>query len=262
MSTVRVDGREVAYDLVGSGPTVVLCHSLGGERGLWGAQLEALANERRVLAYDMRGHGGSGLGSAAPSLGVLAADLVALLGALAIDRAHVVGQSIGAMTALRAAIDAPARLASCVALDCIVHADPAWDARYEERAALVEREGVAPLAAELAVRSLGASSRERDPGLAARYAALLAAAPRTGYAWACRAMIGLDLRAGLPGIERPVLVAAGDEDELTTPAEAAAIAAAIPGAELASIAGSGHVPCLERPEDVTELIRRRTAEAT
>ncbi len=74
-------------------------------------------------------------------------------------------------------------------------------------------------------------------------------------------MVGLDLRAGLSDIEFPVLVGAGEEDELTTPAAADGIAAAIAGAELVTIPGAGHVPCLECPAEVGELIRRRTADA-
>lgn len=262
MSSVRIDGREVAYDLVGDGPTVVLCHSLGGNRSLWAGQVEALAGERRILAYDLRGHGGSELGDEPPSMRVLAADLIALLDGLGIKRAHLVGQSIGAMTVLRAAIDAPARIRSCVVLDAVDRADREWNERYEQRAAFAEREGgVASIARDLSARSLGAGTRERKPELVESYAMTLAAVPGPGYAWACRAMIGLDLRAGLSRIDLPVLVGAGEEDELTTPAAAAEIAAAITGAELATIPGAGHVPCLERPVEVGELIRRRTAEA-
>lgn len=260
MTGIVITGRSVGYDLRGDGPVVVLCHSLGGDRGLYSAQADALAADHTVLAYDMRGHGETEVGDRPPSLDVLAEDLEELVDALCIGAAHYVGQSIGAMTLLRFAARNAQRPATYAVLDAVAHTDAAWDERYAARARHVEREGVGAEALELAERSLGATSRREDPRFTERYAAVLAASPPAGYAWACRALIGFDLRAELAAIRAPVLVAAGEEDVLTTPQHARRIAEAIPGAVLAAIPGSGHVPCLERPAEVTALVRRWIAE--
>jgi 3-oxoadipate enol-lactonase len=259
MTRLRIAGRRVGYDLRGAGPVVVLCHSLGASRSIYAAQVEALSADHTVLAYDMRGHGESELGDRAPALDVLADDLAELLDVLEVGPAHLVGQSIGAMMLLRFASRAPERQATYVILDAVAFTDAGWDARYATRAARVEREGLSPaLALELAERSLGATTRRQDPGFAQRYAASLMAAPSAGYAWACRALAGFDLRPQLGAIRAPVLVAAGDEDLLTTPTAARELAGAILGSTLAEIARSGHVPCLEQPAALTSLIRSWT----
>ena len=252
MSVIDLSDRRVGYELHGSGPVVVLVHSLGGNRSLYAAQLRDLASEYTVVAYDLRGHGETDLGAREPSLDVLADDLGELLDALDLGPAHLVGQSIGAMTLLAFAGRHPARAATYVVLDGASHSDADWDERYTERAARVERHGVRPLASELAERSLGPVARDR---LVDRYAELLARAPQSGYAWACRSMVDFDLRPRLGAIAAPTLVGAGADDTLTTPEHAREISAAIVGAEAVEISGSGHVPCLEQPDAVTALIR-------
>jgi pimeloyl-ACP methyl ester carboxylesterase len=255
VTVIEVSDRAVGYDIVGTGPAVVLCHSLGGDRTLWAAQSRALADTHTVVAYDLRGHGETGLGEREPTLDVLAEDLCELVDALGLGPVHFVGQSIGAMTLLAFAAAYPERESTYAVLDGVARSNDEWDARYRARADRVEAHGLGDEALQLAELSLGETTRARDPGFAARYAQRLAAAPRAGYAWACRAMIGFDLRARLRAVAQPMLVAAGSEDVLTTPAHAREIAAAVPTAELAEIPRSGHVPCLEAPEALNDLLR-------
>src|SRR5206468_6179540 len=106
------DGIDVAWFEVGRGEPVVLVHGLGDDHRAWRRVVAPLMLHRRVLLYDFRGHGGSGLGAADGSLQQLGDDLIALLDALAVDRATIAGFSLGGTIAMRAALDHPERIAA------------------------------------------------------------------------------------------------------------------------------------------------------
>src|ERR1700682_3286446 len=95
-----LDGRNIAYDVVGpeSAPVVCMTHSLASDGGMWTEQVPPLlAAGFRVLRIDMRGHGGSGPVAGDYTMSALAADVAAVLDALAIARVHFIGLSIGGM---------------------------------------------------------------------------------------------------------------------------------------------------------------------
>ena len=98
---VEANGIEMGYDLAGAegAPVVVLSHSLAASRRMWEPQLPALSEHYRVLRYDIRGHGESGLGEADYSLDLLVADAAALLAALVLPPVHFVGLSLGGVIA-------------------------------------------------------------------------------------------------------------------------------------------------------------------
>ena len=104
MPTLALDGRELYYDVAGNGPAVVLVHSAIADSSLWDAQVEALAPHFRILRYDVAGHGGSCLPSGSFSH---LADLHALVEALGIGRASLVGNSMGGRIALEYALEHP-----------------------------------------------------------------------------------------------------------------------------------------------------------
>lgn len=254
MAEMALSDRVVSYDVGGEGPTVVLCHNMGVDRSIYADQVAALAPGHTVVSFDMRGHGATGLGRRAPSIEVLADDLGELVEALGIAEAHFVGQSIGAMTLLAFASRNAFRHATYLVMSGAAKGDSAWDARYVDRAARVERFGLEN-AAELAGLSISPESQRRDPTLVDRYASMLAACPREGYAWACQAMVGLDLWDHLSDITAPVLLAAGSDDRFTPLGESRAISSRIAGSEVTEIPGVGHLPCIERPDFVSALIR-------
>lgn len=255
MTTIDISGRIVGYELKGSGPSVVFCHSLGASREMFRHQFEDLADDHRVLMFDMRGHGESSLGEASPSLDRLAQDVEELLDVLDIGYAHLVGQSIGGMTVLQYAVRQPYRRATYLVADAIAATWPEWDVKYTRRAELVENGELRTLARDIALASIGQPAQERDPSLVDTYAATLGDAKPGGYAWACRSMIDFDLFADLRNVDGPLLAVAGSCDTLTTPAHARGIAEAARHGLTQEIDGSGHVPCLEQPAVFTELIR-------
>src|SRR5664279_2054268 len=107
--TVRLHGREVAYVIGGEGPTVFLLHGIGGDWRSWEPVLDGLARQHRVVAVDLPGHGGSAKGAGDYSLGALASALRDLGGALGIERATVIGHSLGGGVSMQFAYQFPER---------------------------------------------------------------------------------------------------------------------------------------------------------
>ena len=115
-----LDGRNIAYDLIGSenGPVVCMTHSLASDGGMWTEQVPPLlAAGFRVLRIDMRGHGGSGPVAGDYTMSALASDVAAVLDALAIARVHFIGLSIGGMLGQAFALEHGGRLASAMWCD-------------------------------------------------------------------------------------------------------------------------------------------------
>lgn len=248
MSAVAVSytatGREDA-------PVVVLSHSLGATRAMWDPQVPVLAERYRVLAYDTRGHGESPAPAGPYSLDDLVDDVVALLDGVGAERAHVVGLSLGGMTALRLAARDPGRV-DRLAVMC-TSAKPV-SGPYLERAAAVRSGGTAPLAPAVAGRWLSPEYAAAHPDLVARLEAMIAGADDEGYASCCEVIDSLDLRADLGRIGAPTLVVSGADDLALPPEHQQAIAGGIPGAEWLTVEPAAHLANLEQPEHVTAAL--------
>ncbi|HUK62432.1 MAG TPA: alpha/beta hydrolase, partial [Dongiaceae bacterium] len=205
------------------GRLVILAHPIGTSLSTWEPQLPALEPQFRVVRFDARGHGSSPVPSGPYSMADLGADLAALISSLGGGPASIVGQSLGGMTALWMAENAP-ELVDRVVCCCITARTASVDA-WRERAARVRAAGTASIH-ELVLDRWGYAKRR--PDLARWILDQLDATPDEGYAGACEAIAGMDLEPGLGSIKAPVLVIAGDGDPAAPPAAAAAIAAAIP----------------------------------
>ena len=119
VETVRAaDGTPIECELAGSGgPTLVFLHGWCGNREQWQAQARSFSTRQRTLAIDLAGHGGSGRARASWSVQELGADVARVLEALSIERAVLVGHSLGASVALEAARLVPERVALLVPVD-------------------------------------------------------------------------------------------------------------------------------------------------
>ncbi len=221
---------------------------------MWRAQLVGVTAQR-LIAPDLRGFGDSADAPAAETIDAHADDLAALLDALGIERAVVVGLSMGGYIALAMAERHRHRLAGLVLADTRAGAD---DAKAREGRAqaisAIEKGGAAAvldgLAAKLFAPSTLIGVRESvearmqgvpGPTLVASLAAMRDRPDRTGL---------LPSLAGLP-----TLVLVGSDDVITPPEEARAMAAAIPGAELVEVEGAGHLAPVERPATVNEALQ-------
>src|SRR6266567_3176228 len=142
MPLVKANGVDLFYELSGpeGAPTVAFSNSIGSTLEMWDAQVAALAGRYRCLRYDARGHGRSDTVDAPATVDDLAADLAGLLAALGIGRAHVVGLSLGGMTAQAFALAYPERLDRLVLM--ATSARVASPADWVERARRVRSEGL------------------------------------------------------------------------------------------------------------------------
>ncbi|WP_347876713.1 3-oxoadipate enol-lactonase [Actinomadura sp. 7K534] len=229
-------------------PLVVLGPSLGTSMDLWLPQLPALHRGWRTLRYDLPGHGGAPPPAGPFTVEDLADGLVRLLDDLGADRAAYAGVSLGGAVGTALALRAPERVASLV-LCCTSprFGDPG---PWHERAALVRREGVGPVADTAAGRWFTPGFTGAEP-----YVAMLRATSPEGYAGCCEALARFDATGRLGEITAPALVIAGAQDGPTPPAgHADRLAGGIPGARLTVVDGAAHLANAERPGPVTEAI--------
>jgi 3-oxoadipate enol-lactonase len=241
---------------VGRGDPVVLVHGLADDHRAWRRVVAPLMLTRRVVLYDLRGHGGSPLGDADGSLAQLGADLVEVLDDAGLDRAVVAGFSLGGTIAMRAAIDAPDRVAALALVGTSSRVNKAARGWYEERAAMAERDDP-----ELRKTLDGDTEdvyrnrpEEIEAGLRIRREST--ADPR-GFANACLAMASLNDRPlddELGAIGVPTVIVAGDADQHCPPRASEIIAEKVPGATMQVLEDTGHPLPVERPGEVADAV--------
>lgn len=230
MTTIDVgDARlNCRWDEVQGGPVLVLSHSLGATLDQWRPQVEPFCAKFRVLRYDTRGHGQSSVPPGPYSIAQLGTDVLRLLDAHGIERAHFCGLSMGGATGMWLGAHAPDRIERLVLCNTSAWFGPpdAMNARIET----VLREGVAPLVEPTMERWFNPAFRAADPATVQRTREQMLATSPAGYAACCAAIRDLDLRDDLPRIRARTLVVAGTDDPTSPPPAALALAAAIPGA--------------------------------
>lgn len=245
-----LDGRQVAWDDAGMGPTLVFLHGFPHDRTLWSAQLAALARQARCVAPDLAGFGESApLPAGTASMDAYADDVARLLDHLAVDRATVCGLSMGGYVAFALLRRHADRVEGLVLSDTRAGADDdAGRAKRRELVALARREGGVAVAEAMLPGMLGRTTRTRTPQAAERIRAMGAAATTEGLVAALEAMMDRpDSTPTLAQVRVPTMVVVGDEDVLTPRAQAEMLRDGIAGSRLEVVRGAGHVPCLERP---------------
>ena len=233
-------------------PVVVLSNSLGSTIGMWDGVLPELTDRYRVIRYDLRGHGRTPAPPGPYAIDDLGADILALLDRLGVERASLVGSSIGGMASMWAAARVPERVEGLVVIGSAARLGPA--SNWLDRAHAVLLEGTAQVAEVVTPRWVAPAFAAADPEAMARYRAMFAAADPAGYAGCCVAIAGMDLTEALGQIAAPTLVAVGSMDAATPPELSRAIVEAIPAARLAVIEGAAHLPSLDRPAEVARLV--------
>lgn len=250
----RVDGARIAYDDIGRGSPVVFLHAFPLDRTMWAAQTSALASRYRCIAVDARGFGQS---AAAPpfSMDRYADDVAAVLDALGVERATVVGLSMGGYVAFALWRRHSGRVRGLVLADTKA-ADDTLDTRARRRdlMELARTAGPVAVADRQIVGLLGKTTRERRPDIVNTARGIMARASVDGMVGALQAMLDRpDSTSTLPTISVPTLVITGDEDVITPPKDARMMHAAIPGSRLEILTGAGHLSCLERPASFTAV---------
>ena len=242
----------------GRGRAVVLLHAFPLNATMWMPQREALgASGNRVLTPDQRGFGGSQLGHDEPSLDEVADDIATMLDAKKIARAVIGGLSMGGYVAMAFWRRHRDRVEALVLADTKAGADPPEAAANRLRIAdQVLADGSSKLLVEeLLPKLIGATTAEKRALILGRVKALVETAPPPAVAWAQRAMAARpDSTETLRTVDVPTLVVVGEEDVISPPADAQAMADAIPGARLVAIPASGHLTAVETPDEFNSAV--------
>ncbi len=241
---VSVEGRD-------GGPTLMLSNSLGSTMQMWEPQMKAFTQLFRVVRYDRRGHGKSGVPSGPYSMERFGRDVIAILDDLNIDKVHWCGLSMGGMVGQWLGANAPDRMGKIVlANTACYYADPT---NWLNRIKAVKEGGLAAVADAVIANWFTADFREREPRVTATMKAMMLATPPTGYIACCEALSTLDQRELLGKIRSPTLVIAGRQDMSTPVSAGEMIRSRIPGASM-TLLDAAHISNVEQPHAFTEAV--------
>lgn len=240
------DGCRIAcrFDGAEGAPILLLSNSLGTTMAMWDPQMAAFTRDFRVLRYDCRGHGQSGVPSGAYSIDRLGRDVIALLDTLELGKVDFCGLSLGGMIGQWLALRAPERIGRLVLANTSAFMGP--PSNWQGRIDAVLADGVAPLADASVARWFTAGFADRDPGAVASIRAMLLANHAVGYAGCCAAIRDMDQRATASLNTRSTLVIAGRFDPATPMADGEFLVAQAQHARLA-VLESAHLSNVECP---------------
>ena len=220
------DGTRLYYEEAGHGTPVIFVHEYAGDYRTWEMQMRFFSRAHRCVTYSQRGYPPSDVPTdpAKYSQDIARNDMLALMDALKIEKAHVVGHSMGAYTALHVGINAPKRCISVVAAGCGWGSSPDVKKREEMKALAAEvgkmfaNEGIAAAAAKYADAPMRQAQKNKDPRGYAEFARMLADHSAEGHA---QTMLNLQLKrptlwemeSELKSFSVPLLIIVGDEDE-------------------------------------------------
>lgn len=250
------DHLTAVIDRPGDDPSLaplVLVHALGLSRLMWRDTIAALPGDRRVIAYDLRGHGRASDAPRVSDLGHFAEDLERLLDELGLPAVHLAGLSLGGSIAQIFALTSPSRLVSLDLIATVAEPQPA----FLDRAAAAEEHGMDGVLAGTLTRWFTPEALALN-GWPVRYARDLLQRTDVGnWAASWRALAGVDTLPRLAELSLPVRVIAGERDPSSTPAGMRAISNAIPGSEFIVVPGAPHMLSLERPTDLAHLLAQQ-----
>lgn len=261
---MRDDEAQIDVDDCGSGDAIVLLHGFPLTRKIWDAQVDALSKTHRVICPDLRGMGASSATGGPYLMEALAADIAAVLDALGIETATIVGHSLGGYVALAFARMYVERVDALGLVCSRLRADT--DEEASARQALADRiEGensIEPAIERYFPALFAPQTGEHDPALVERTRALARRNSATGAAAMIRGMAVRGPADDIAGdLAIRVLVVAGEWDQFISVAEATSVAGSFPNARLDVCTASGHVPMLEEPDRLSAILTQFSARA-
>ncbi|MDE0172496.1 MAG: alpha/beta fold hydrolase [Defluviicoccus sp.] len=253
-----VEANGIRFNCVISGrqgaPWLTFSNALATDLTMWDEQARAFARDYRMLRYDTRGHGGSTAVNGPYSLDMLADDVVAIWDAIGVDRSHVVGLSIGAMTAVGLALRHAERLDRVVVANARPDNPPELRGARERRIAAIRREGMSALAEPTVERWCSGAFLASQPDAAKKLVSMVAGTSAAGYAGSVHALLGLDYRDRLGGIRVPALFVAGGRDAGVPPEAMREMHRAVRGSQFVELPRAGHISNVECPAEFNRAV--------
>jgi pimeloyl-ACP methyl ester carboxylesterase len=244
------------YSEHGQGTPVVLLHGYPLSSAIWHTQQQGLSDHYRVITPDLRGHGQSPAPDGVYEMETLAGDVLAMLDSLNIPKAVIMGHSMGGYVTLALWRIAPQRF-TALGLICSQAAADTEEARNNryKTAEKVFGEG-SQVVANAMVPRLFAPNVPEDETFIEQVRTIILNTRPSGIIGSLKGMAARpDSTALLPGINVPVLILAGDRDQIISLQKAESMLSAIPKSTLATVENAGHMPMLEQPQATTMAIR-------
>lgn len=240
------------YEEVGSGEPLVLIRGLGSDLQAWALQAPELAKHFRVITYDNRGAGRTGAPDKPYSIAGMADDLAALLSELKVEKASVLGYSMGGMIAQEFALKYPQRLDKLILLGTSARLDGYSKAIVQNfinvRRSNLSREQVVREQAPFVYSAELLDDTDRYERAIQANVANPYSQQDHAFIRQAQALLAFDASARVSGIKAPALVMTNKEDTLVPPRNGEALAKAIPGAKLVSL-DAGHAGVIEFPHE-------------
>lgn len=238
---VRVDGDA-------SNPWIVLSNSLGSSLAMWDKQIPFLTQRYRVLRYDTRGHGKSSTPAGDYSFSDLTGDVIALMDHFDIDRAWFMGLSMGGMTGMGLALHHPTRFNGIVCCDARGDAPEGFRQSWDDRAAVIRKDGMSALVDSTMARWLTEKTRTGRPEDAALLSNMVASTNPDGYIGCAMALKTLDYLKDMGKATVPMLYVGGEVDAGAMPEVMQAMADATPGASYRMVPDAAHIANVDNPD--------------
>ena len=256
MMRVRSGDTEIAYEVLGAGPAVVLLHPFPADHGIWMPVAESLLARYRCILPDLRGHGESPPGPA--TMEKHAADVLRVCDDSGVGRAVFAGVSIGGYVLFEFWRRHRERVAALMLCDTRAQADTDEGRRNRLRSAEdVQKRGPAPFLDAMILKLVGASTRRNRPDIATAARAMMDRMPVAGIVAVQQGMAARpDSIPTLKTIDVPTLVVVGDEDTLTPSADAELMQRNISGSRLQVVPAAGHYAVFEQPDFAKRVIRQ------
>ena len=253
MPTIQSNGCPIYVEVEGAEtkPVLMLSNSLGTTLNMWDPQMKALTQHFRVVRYDRRGHGKSGVPAGPYNMEMLGRDVLAILDALKIEKINWCGLSMGGMVGMWLGANAPERINRLILSNTSAYM-PNKDI-WNDRISTVREKGLAAIVSGNMERWFTTDFRDREPKTVAWITEMFLTTKPQGYIACGEAVRDMDHRDLLKSIKAPTLVIAGRHDPATTVEAAEFIAGRIPGARL-TVLEAAHIANVEQADAYTDAM--------
>ena len=253
MPTIQSNGCPIHVEVEGpeDKPVLMLSNSLGTDLHMWDPQVAALTRHFRLVRYDRRGHGKSGVPKGPYTMEMLGRDVLAVLDALKIEKINWCGLSMGGMVGMWLGANAPQRINRLILSNTSAYfADKEiWNGRIKT----VREKGLASIVGGTMERWFTAGFRQREPNKIAWLSEMFLATNPEGYIACGEAVRDMDHREIITSITAPTLVIAGRHDPATTVEHGEFIRSRIPGASM-TVLDAAHIANVEQAQAYTDAV--------
>jgi len=243
----EVEGRDGA-------PWLIFSNSLATNLHMWDAQAAEMKGAFRVLRYDQRGHGGTEAPAGRYPFQTLIDDVIGLMDALDIKRAHWCGLSMGCGTGMGLVQQHPDRFDRMVLCDNTGRSTPDSSKQWEDRIAIAQKDGMAALVEPTVQRWFPPETVKANPPHLDVVRKMIATTPVNGFYGCGAALADHNFQPEMPKVKNPVLWICGEKDG-QTPATMKTMQAQLPGSRYVELPGAGHISNLDQPALFIKALR-------